>query len=125
MVGRAPRRGPRAIWQRGRGIEQAAGLDRVEQERDPGGGDPVAAGLHRGGLQQAPGDRPVQQAPHHAEQVIEAARMRPGPGGQEVLQQGGREPAEAGDLVPGGEAHQQRQLAGLAVVLAAVRALAR
>ena len=89
------------------------------------GGDPAAAGLQRGCLQQLPGDRPVQQAPHDAEQMIEAARTRPGPGGQEVLQQGGGELAEAADLVLGGEAHQQRQLAGLAVVLAAVRPLVR
>jgi hypothetical protein len=101
------------------------GLDGVEQERYALLGDPVAAGLQRGCLQQAPGDRPVQQAAHHAEQVIEAARMRARPGGQEVLQQGGREPVEAADLVFGGEAHQQHQLAGLAVVLAAVRALVR
>jgi hypothetical protein len=34
MVGRAPAGRPRAVRQRSRGIQQAAGLDRIEQERD-------------------------------------------------------------------------------------------
>ena len=51
MVGRGIERGsPRVVWQCGRGIEQAVGLDAVEQERDACGGDP-AAGLQWGCLQ--------------------------------------------------------------------------
>jgi hypothetical protein len=82
----------------------------------------AAAGLQPGGLQQLAGDDPVQQAPHDAEQMIEAAWTRPGPGDQEVLQQGERHPAEAADVILVGQAHAPAApVCGPAVELAAVR----
>ena len=55
--------------------------------------------------------------------MIEAARPGPGPGREEVLEQGGGQLAELPGTVLAGEAHQQPQLVLLAVVLAAERPL--
>ena len=47
----------------------------------------VAGSRSGDGLQQLVGHRPVEQAANDAEQVVEAARPRPGPGREEVVEQ--------------------------------------
>jgi hypothetical protein len=54
------------------------------------------------------------QAPNHAEQIVEAARARPEPRGQEVVQEGRGDLVEATGLTLLRESHQQPQLGRLA-----------
>jgi hypothetical protein len=75
-VGQAALRGPRAVGQRGCGVEQLAGLADVEQERDRRGGHLAPAHPKGGGIQQLAGDGPVEQPGDDTTEVVEAA----GPG---------------------------------------------
>ena len=85
--------------------------------RSPGACGPAAARRSSSSL----GDRPVEQAADHAEQVVEAARPRPGREARNSSITAGVELVEAADAVLLGEAHQQPQLVLFAVVFAAQR----
>ena len=117
-VGLASCLDPWGVGQGGGRGQQPAGLGGVEDEGEPVRAAPARPCLQRRGRQQLLGHGPVEEDPHGAQEVVEAARTTAGPGGQEVLQQAGVQLAETAYAAQPGEGPQQGELPPFAVVLA-------
>src|ERR1035441_258175 len=113
------------VWEGAGRVEQPAGVDLVEQERDPVRAATPSASARWRDVQQLLADRPVEQAADHAEQMVEAPRPGTGPCSEEVIQQRRREIVQPDRASFRGEANEQPQFALLALILAAQRALVR
>jgi len=93
-VGRPAADGPRVVAERCGRRDQLTGLSRVEQERQASRGLSPSSHAQRRLLQTLLGHGPVEEATQDRDEVVEAAGPRPGPGGDELIEQLRRELAQ-------------------------------